>query len=113
MTPKLSKAVRYGDTVRTLCQAHGLTSPVAELRFHPSRKWRFDFAWPEVLVALEVDGGIWTQGRHTRGVGVLGDHEKLNAAAVLGWRVIRCTPGTLADGIQAVAGCLALSGRVA
>ena len=107
------KAVRYGAVIAALCKTHGITTPVAELRFHPVRKWRFDFAWPEALVALEVDGGVWTQGRHTRGLGVLGDHEKLNAAAVLGWRVIRCTPSTLADGIEAVAGCLAFRGRAA
>lgn len=42
---------------------------VREHRFHPARRWRFDFAWPELLFAVEVEGGIWTGGRHNRGSG--------------------------------------------
>jgi len=76
----------------SLCASAGLPVPVAEFKFHPSRKWRFDWAWTEKKVALEIDGGIWTRGRHTRGAGYLKDVEKFNAAAVLGWRVIKCTP---------------------
>ena len=73
-----------------------LPDPAAEYRFHPTRKWRFDFAWPDAKLALEVDGGVWTQGRHTRGAGWLKDAEKFNTAAVMGWRVLRVTPSTLA-----------------
>ena len=79
----------------TLCAAMGVPPPVSEHKFHPARKWRFDFAWPEVRLALEVEGGVWTGGRHTRGAGFLKDIEKYNVAACLGWRVLRCTPGTL------------------
>ena len=80
------------------CQAAGLPSPVGELRFHPSRRWRFDWAWPDQKVALEVDGAVFTQGRHTRGAGVEKDMEKLNEAAILGWRVLRVSTGMVADG---------------
>jgi hypothetical protein len=73
----------------------GLPEPVAEHRFHATRKWRFDYAWPEHRIALEVEGGVWTGGRHTRGSGFLGDMEKYNEAAALGWRIIRCQPKTL------------------
>jgi very-short-patch-repair endonuclease len=76
-------------------RAQGIPEPILEFKFHPERKWRFDFAWPAQRVALEVEGGIWTQGRHTRGSGFAKDIEKYNAAAVAGWRVVRCTPGTL------------------
>ena len=72
-----------------------LPAPTAEYRFHDSRKWRFDWAWPEYRVALEVDGGIWRGGRHTRGAGWLKDTEKLNTAASMGWRLLRCTPTQL------------------
>lgn len=72
-----------------------LPLPVAEHRFHPDRKWRFDFAWPEHLVALEVEGAIWTGGRHTSGAGFVKDMEKYNAAAAMGWRIVRCQPKTL------------------
>jgi hypothetical protein len=47
------------------------------------------------MVALEVEGGAWSGGRHTRGAGFLGDMEKYNAAAILGWCVLRCTPQQL------------------
>lgn len=65
---------------------------VKEYRFHEVRKWRFDYAFPDVKVAIEVDGAVWTQGRHTRGAGYLGDMEKLNTAVSMGWLVLRITP---------------------
>ena len=65
---------------------------VKELRFYPSRRWRFD---PEVKIAIEVEGGVYTQGRHTRPLGFLGDMEKYNTATSLGWRLLRVTPDTL------------------
>ena len=72
---------------------HGLTA-VPELQFAPPRKWRFDFAFND-QVALEVQGGLFTGGRHSRGPALLKEHEKLNAAAVLGWRVLYCIPQNL------------------
>ncbi len=78
-----------------LLRSVGLPVPVREHRFHPVRRWRFDYAWPEQRVALEVEGGVWTGGRHTRGAGFLGDIEKYNAAVVAGWRVVRVVPGKL------------------
>jgi len=69
--------------------------PVAEHRFHPVRRWRFDFAFLDSLVAVELDGGTWSRGRHTRGAGYRGDCEKLNAAVSMGWRVFRVTAGML------------------
>lgn len=71
--------------------------PVPEHRFHPIRRWRFDFCWPDSMIALELDGGTWTRGRHTRGAGYRGDCEKLNAAASMGYRVFRITAGMLKD----------------
>jgi very-short-patch-repair endonuclease len=73
-------------------------APVTEHRFHPVRKWRFDLAWPELLVAVEVDGGVWVQGRHTRGAGVENDAAKVSHAAALGWRVLRVTPRMIDTG---------------
>ena len=78
--------------------AAGLPTPVRELRFAPPRRWRFDVAWPERLLAVEVDGGSWVGGRHTRGVGFESDCRKLNTAVLLGWRVLRVTPGMVASG---------------
>ena len=63
-----------------------------ELVFAKPRRWRFDFAWPSHFVALEIDGAIWTRGAHGRGSGIARDQEKGNAAAALGWRVLRVEP---------------------
>lgn len=60
-----------------------------EHQFHPTRRWRFDFAWPELMIAAEVEGGTWTGGRHTRGLGFHNDCVKYGEAAILGWRVLR------------------------
>ena len=79
-------------------RACGLPVPVGEYRFAPPRRWRFDYAWPDLKLAVEVDGGIWTRGRHTRGAGVLKDNEKLNTAVLNGWRVLRVTPTQVCDG---------------
>jgi hypothetical protein len=76
-------------------QASGLPRPIPEFRFARPRKWAFDFAFPEQKVAVEVEGGIWTRGRHTRGAGYLADMEKYNRANHLGWRLYRTTPDGL------------------
>lgn len=73
----------------------GLPSPETEYKFHPERKWRMDYAWPDVKVALEVEGGVWAGGRHNSAKGFLADMEKYNAAAALGWKIIRRTPSDL------------------
>ncbi len=68
---------------------------VKEFRFHPKRRWRFDYAFPPLKIAIEVEGGVWTKGRHTRGSGFVKDMEKYNTAAVQGWTLIRVTPKNL------------------
>ena len=79
-------------TTDTFFAKMALPPPVAEFEFHASRKWRFDYAWPEHMLALEVEGGIWSGGRHTSPQGFLKDMEKYNAAAAMGWRILRTTP---------------------
>jgi very-short-patch-repair endonuclease len=79
---------------QTLWHILGGPDLIEEYRFHPVRRWRFDFAIPASHIAIEIDGGGWTRGRHhrpgTRGFD--GDLEKLNEAIRLGWRVFRLTP---------------------
>jgi len=60
-----------------------------EYKFHPERKWRADFFITGTKILVEVEGGIWSGGRHTRGKGYLGDMEKYNEAALLGYTVLR------------------------
>ncbi len=63
-----------------------------EYRFHPIRKWRFDFAIPDYMIAIEIEGGAHVQGRHNRAAGFIKDMEKYNTAALMGWRIFRFTP---------------------
>jgi len=69
-----------------------LPTPEFEYVFHPDRKWRFDIAFPDFLLYIEVQGGIWIAGGHNRGAQMLKDWEKYNAATELGWRPLFCQP---------------------
>lgn len=60
-----------------------------EYKFHPKRKWRADFLIIGTKILVEVEGGIWSGGRHTRGKGYIGDMEKYNSAAMMGFIVLR------------------------
>ncbi len=73
-------------------QALGLPEPVAEYKFHPTRRWRIDWAWPEHKLAVELEGGCWIRGRHNRGSGYLKDMEKYNALTLMGFHLLRFTP---------------------
>lgn len=77
-----------------------LPTPIAEYRFAPDRKWRFDFAFVKQKCAVEVNGGKWQTGggRHN----TAGDYEKLQTAAALGWRVFPVLPEQLTNDPQAV-----------
>jgi very-short-patch-repair endonuclease len=66
----------------------GLEDFTMEYQFHPERKWQMDIAIHSHKVALEVHGGIWSGGRHTRGQGFLDDREKMNTAQMMGWRTL-------------------------
>lgn len=72
----------------------GIKDPVLEYKFHPSRKWRFDIAFPAEKIAVEAEGGVWTNGAHVRGKHFNSDSEKYNQAAILGWIVLRYTIST-------------------
>ena len=79
------------------CHAEHLT-PETEYIFHPTRRWRFDFAFPNAKVAIEIEGGTWAAGRHSRGAGMEADMEKYNAATLMGWRVLRYTTAMVLRG---------------
>lgn len=69
-----------------------LSRPISEYKFYSKRRWRFDFAWPEIKLAVEVQGGIYVNGRHARGAALEQEYEKLNAAQILGWTVLLFGP---------------------
>ncbi len=66
-----------------------------EFRFHPVRKWRADFAHLESRTLIEIEGGIYVNGRHNRGAGFAADLEKYLEASLAGWRVVRLGPNEL------------------
>lgn len=63
-----------------------LPQPVREYKF---QQWRFDFAWPVLKIAVEIDGGTFAGGDHVRGKGYQRDCMKNNAAQIAGWSVLR------------------------
>ncbi len=78
--------------------ADGVAPWESEHRFHPKRRWRFDYAWPALKLAVEVHGGVFRQGRHNRGQGFTSDREKMNEATLLGWRVLEVTSEQVRSG---------------
>ena len=78
--------------------AAGLPVPETEQRFHPTRRWRFDWMWRDLRIGLEREGSTWSGGRHTSGKGYAGDCVKYSEAAILGWLVIRFTADMERDG---------------
>lgn len=78
-----------------LCRKELQAECVKEYRFYKARRWRFDYAFPLYKIAVEVEGGVWTRGRHVRPQGFINDMQKYNTATLLGWRVFRTTPDKL------------------
>lgn len=83
---KLEDAFR--SAWRRLAIPLNLDMPQEQHKFHPDRKWRFDFSWPSLRLALEIQGGSWRSGRHNTATGQAGDYDKGNAAIILGWSVL-------------------------
>ena len=106
----------------------GLSGYEREFKFHPTRKWRFDYAFPDRKIAIEIEGGTFGRvvvcnncgsrvmrtlkdgsavpvregGRHNTGAGFEADLEKYNEAAILGWRVVRVSAPMILDETTAI-----------
>jgi hypothetical protein len=80
-----------------MCKSHGLPVAVHEFEFALPRRWRFDHVFDGWL-ALEVQGGLFVEGRHSRGAALLCEHEKLNLAVIHGYSVMFCTPDDVSSG---------------
>lgn len=65
---------------------------VTEHKFHQQRKWRFDWAFPALKIAVEYNGIMSKKSRHTTVTGYSKDMEKINASQSLGWKVLQYTP---------------------
>lgn len=85
--------VPFADEIALRCKAAALPVPEPEYRFAPPRLWKFDLAWPGLMVAAEYEGMARKGGksRHTTLTGYSNDAEKYNEAALLGWLVVRVT----------------------
>ena len=86
---------RLEKRFEALWSAHGGQALEKEFRFHLTRKWRADFAHLESKTLIEIEGGIYINGRHNRPAGFAADLEKYLEAALAGWRVIRLGPNEL------------------
>lgn len=106
MLRRAKKAQREAleDLLASNIMVLGLPTPEREYDFEghdetgKRRGWRFDFAWPDLMIAAEIDGGTWTGGRHTRGKGFQEDAQKGNAALKQGWRVFHFTGDMVTTG---------------
>lgn len=96
---KGAKVVSEGEAVLSLQLKALKIEFEQEFKFHPKRKWRADFHLVEKRILVEVEGGIWSGGRHTRGKGYIGDMEKYNSATMLGYQVIRFSTEQVKSGL--------------
>lgn len=99
-----------------LCRALHIAEPIPEFRFTTYRRWRFDFAWPLFMLALEIEGGIWREGggAHSHPLNIARDCEKYSEAAILGWRILRVPPEQLLSvGLDRVRRALAMTRQAA
>lgn len=80
----------------------GNTVVFPEFKFHPSRKWSMDYAFPKLKIAIEVEGGIWMGGKgaHSRPMNIQRDIEKQNEAVLLGWHPLRFSPVEIKSGVS-------------
>lgn len=99
---------RFAFQIRT----YNLPEPKRQYKFHASRKFLADFAWPEFRLIVEINGGTWmTKSGHNTGKGILRDYEKSNAAQLMGYTYLQFT-GKELDDLTAVETVKEFIGRV-
>lgn len=114
MKSRIPKALSAGEELFALhCRLENIETH-REFLFASEigRKFRADFAWPEKKILAEIEGGSWSNGRHSRGIGFEEDCVKYNIAALLGYRVFRFTPGLVESGYAIATIKNALAGKV-
>lgn len=85
------KKTDYPDYVEMISRALQIlnVNHVTEYKFLHDRRFRFDIAIPDKMIAVEFEGGVFTNGRHTRGKGYSNDIKKYNLAVLHGWKLLR------------------------
>lgn len=91
---KISRYARFEAVLHHRAEKSGWGELVSEFTFHPTRRWKADFAIPSAKLLIEIEGGFWMKGggRHNRGGGAIKDLEKYNAATIMGYAILRFTP---------------------
>lgn len=91
----IKKPSKEKDWINKCLWANSLVNAIpftTEYQFHPVRKWRFDWCFPSIKLAIEYNGIMSEKSRHTTITGYTKDMDKLNAAQQLGWIVLQYTP---------------------
>ncbi|QDP60278.1 MAG: hypothetical protein Unbinned834contig1000_44 [Prokaryotic dsDNA virus sp.] len=96
---QVSPRINWSDELVSQIIKEELPLPEREYKFHPTRRWRFDLAFIKEKLAVEIEGAVWTYGRHTRGSGFIKDMEKYNEACYYGWYMARFTPNDVKTGV--------------
>jgi len=89
---KINRYAKFEAALTYSAKELGWGLVVAEFKFHPVRKWRADFAIPSAKLLIEIEGGFWIQGRHSRGGGSEKDIEKYNTSSIMGYALLRFSP---------------------
>lgn len=112
MSTHPSTGNNYHAVVCALCRVHGWPEPVAERALIPGRRFRCDLVWESARTVVEVNGGAFIGGRHSRGMGQIKDWEKLNLLALDGWKVIQVSPKQVTNGELVRLLSIAFSGKI-
>lgn len=100
---KLAISPRF-DAFLSLVAASGLPAPELEYVFHPTRRFKADYAWPAQKLIVERQGGLWAKEgtrakkAHTMPLAILRDYEKANLAQLVGFTYLQFTPSQLDSG---------------
>ena len=88
---------RLAGQFERLWKLHGGPALTKEVKFHPTRRWRWDFCNSRAMAAIEINGGVFVGGRHSRGMGQVNDAEKLREGTYLGWNCLTFTSRCLSS----------------
>lgn len=99
MATVLVPGLQPADELALQLQGAGFPAPTTEYKFLTDRKFRFDFAWLDQRIAVEVEGGTWSgKSRHSSPAGYARDCQKYNLATLNGWQVYRFTSDQIRKG---------------
>lgn len=96
MTAKATSELE--DALAFQMRIAGLPVPIPQFMPIPGRKLAFDFGFPDWRLLIEVQGGIWTKGKHGRGSGIIQDQDKLNLAVLNGYFTLQFSVNHIDDG---------------